>query len=120
MRAQEYAREIVRVHPLESIVPMNSAISPNASIPASNSTASAIAPAHPEPLPSRDRLEPSIECHTYIWCRPLSELDKGLWTFDEFMQTNSWKWVGSKADGNEDYQEVERRRQMAGEIVRET
>lgn len=105
---------------MDAIVPLNAAITPDVHIPESISTASAITPAHPEPLPERDQLEPSVECQTYIWTRPLNTLDKELWSFEEFIRINAWKWVGSTSKDSEEYSEVEKRRQMQGEIVRDT
>jgi len=41
-----------------------------------------------------------------------------LWSFEDFVQNNAWKWVGVGAADNEDFREVDRRRAMGGFIVR--
>lgn len=40
-----------------------------------------------------------------------------LWEYDEFVRTNSWKWLGRSA-AEDNYVEVDRRRDMNGVIVR--
>ena len=44
---------------------------------------------------------------------------KEPWTFHDFIQLNAWKWLPSEdvAD-REDYLEVDRRREMEGDIFR--
>jgi len=105
----EYTRETVRVHPLEAIVPLNATISDDIQPQSSGASPTSIAPKDPAPLPERAALTPSIECQTYIWCHPISELEKELWSFAEFVKMNSYKWIGRKSNDNEDYKAVERR-----------
>jgi hypothetical protein len=48
-----------------------------------------------------------VEAQTYVWCLEDNKLDKELWSFDEFMSKNSWRWLGKGAQDNEDYAEVD-------------
>ena len=116
--AQEYTRENVQVHPLGPIRPLNLNVYPDSDSLSLKTTESVFVPEHPEPLPGREALFAPIGCQTYIWSKPISDLDKELWSFTDFVRTNAWKWVGEGSSENEDYKEVERRRQMAGNIVR--
>jgi hypothetical protein len=69
------------------------------------------------PLISLDSLTSPVEADTYVWCLSPLELREKLWTFEEFVKYNSWKWVGSGSARNKDYDEVDRRRAMKGVIV---
>ncbi|KAN0093176.1 hypothetical protein V8E55_003960 [Tylopilus felleus] len=96
----EYTRELVHVHPLGPLVALSNMDATIAEVPPQN------------------ELETTLEVNTYVWCRPLSQLQPKLWTFEEFVKENAWKWVGPASSGNEDYAEVDRRRSMEGTIVR--
>lgn len=107
---QEYSRELVSVHPLESVIPLSD-------------TSADIAPSTPPPIPALATIastNPPVETHTYIWINPLQELKPDIWEFAEFVRTNAWKWVGNgeAAQQNQDYLEVDKRREMGGVIVR--
>ncbi|KAI0342813.1 hypothetical protein BDW22DRAFT_1357337 [Trametopsis cervina] len=110
----EYSRDTIAVHPLAAFVPLSS-MDPLSS--------SDIAPADPPPIPSLSTIStthPPIVAHTYIWIKPLSQLEPKIWDFSEFVKTNAWKWVGDseEVEKNEYYGEVDKRRDMGGVIVR--
>lgn len=77
--------------------------------------AAGVAPKDPPPLPPPNELETPLEVNTYVWCRPLSELQPKQWTFEEFIEENAWKWIGSASRDNQDYTEVDRRRAVVAE-----
>lgn len=74
-------------------------------------------PLSPEFIANLSTTHPPIEANTYIWIQPTSELKPELWDFTEFVRENAWKWVGSGAQDNEYYTEVDHRREMDGHIV---
>lgn len=43
----------------------------------------------------------SIEAQTYVF-QTLSELERDLWSFDDFVKKNAWKWYGEAANERED------------------
>lgn len=53
-----------------------------------------------------------VEVNTYVWCLPSSELRAQLWTFEEFVKFNAWKWVGPT--NNKYFDEVDRRNAAEG------
>ncbi|OSX59088.1 hypothetical protein POSPLADRAFT_1060174 [Postia placenta MAD-698-R-SB12] len=103
----EYTRERVSVHPLGPFTDLS------ASVPDSD-----IAPAAPAP-PSLDTLAPPLPAHTYIWGAPLDQLSPEVWDYADFVRKNAWKWVGDAARNNADYLEVDRRRAMNGDTLRQ-
>jgi hypothetical protein len=82
-----------------------------------------LTPSTPDPLPPNpsEALYPPIECETYIWSSYPEELTKEPWSFHDFIRLNAWKWLPGETEGveHQDYLEVDRRREMEGEIVRE-
>jgi len=46
------------------------------------------------PLATVSELAEPIEAQTYVWCLEDSDLEKELWSFDEFVGKNAWKWIG--------------------------
>jgi len=76
-----------------------------------------LAPTTPSTISTLAGLASPVEADTYVWCLPSSELEAKLWTFEEFVKYNAWKWVGSGSAENKDYDEVDRRRAMEGAIV---
>ncbi|TDL19892.1 hypothetical protein BD410DRAFT_899874 [Rickenella mellea] len=96
----EYTREKVHVHVLGTFEPLND-------------TSEQTVPAHAKELPSE--FGDPIETDVYIWAAPTSLLDPKLWSYDTFIRDNAWKWVGPTED-RESYLEVDRRRQMNGNI----
>ena len=60
-----------------------------------------------------------MECETYIWVLNPEDLTKEPWSFHDFVRLNAWKWIPGEGVGDhEDYLEVDRRREMEGNIVR--
>ncbi|KAI0275899.1 hypothetical protein BGY98DRAFT_1065301 [Russula aff. rugulosa BPL654] len=69
------------------------------------------------PLPSADELAEPIPAQTYVWCSKDSYLEKELWSFDEFVKNNAYKWIGPEAKSSE-YVEVDVvKERMSGEIA---
>lgn len=104
---QEYTREKVDVHPLGPLIGVS-----NYSIDQDS-----LVPAHPAPLPSLSQMTNVIKAETYVY-RDKNNLMAELWSFDDFVKNNAWKWYGSAADDNEDITEVDRRRrEVEGSIA---
>lgn len=105
---KEYAREVVQVHPL----------APLKLLSASETQDNTIVPSNPPPIPQTDELSPAVEAQTYVFLN-VRDLERDLWSYEDFIRHNAWKWVGLDAEDNSDYAEVDRRRDMEGQIVRE-
>jgi len=104
----EYVRLQVHVHPLGPFtqVPVHAATSEDSLIPA-----------YLPPLPAANEMAQTVPAQTYVWCQDDSGLDKELWSFDEFVRKNAWKWIDRGAQ-REDYDEVDRvRERLRGEII---
>jgi len=104
----EYIRDIVPVHPLST---------PTILSPQINGHQSALPSAAPH-THSPSTLPPPISAHVYIWCKPPTWLTPSLWSYEDFVKNNAWKYVGVGSADNADYMEVDRRRGMGGFIVR--
>lgn len=102
------------MHPLGPFTPLESAARDTAIVPTTPP------PLSPEFIASLQSTHPALEANTYIWIQPLSELKPDIWDYAEFVRDNAWKWVGINpaAQENEYYLEVDRRREMDGQIVR--
>ncbi|KAH9180857.1 hypothetical protein EDB89DRAFT_1840899 [Lactarius sanguifluus] len=74
----EYVRSQVLVHPLG---PFTAASEDN------------LIPADLPSLPAASELAQTVPAQTYVWCSYDEELDKELWSFDEFIRKNAWKWI---------------------------
>jgi len=103
----EYTRETVLVHPLNDFVPLLD----------NDAHDSDIVPFTPSDIPSLDSLKPPISAQTYIWIGGVHLLKPDLWNYAEFVRENARHWVGKGAEDQEDYIEVDKRRQMNGNIV---
>ena len=64
---------------------------------------------HFPPLPSPTELQRSTEAETYVYC-DVRNLEVQLWSYEDFVKQNAWKWYGTAADKNADIAEVDRRR----------
>ncbi|KAI0306310.1 hypothetical protein B0F90DRAFT_1808046 [Multifurca ochricompacta] len=109
---QEYIRSGVFVHPLSPFTP----------VPADAETSDAIEgnliPADLPPLPSANELAHTIPAQTYVWCQDDDDLDKELWSFEEFVRNNAWKWIDEGKKDEEHYGEVDRvQERLRGEII---
>jgi len=103
----EYVRNLVPVYPLSQ---------PTTLSPYMHQSTLPLAAPHRH---SVSTLPPPILAHTYIWCKSPTRLIPSLWSFDDFVKNNAWKWAGVHADSNREYMEVDhRRREMGGYIVR--
>ncbi|KAI9443661.1 hypothetical protein BJY52DRAFT_1157182 [Lactarius psammicola] len=87
LSGQLYVRLQVLVHPLGPFTPVP--------VDAANSGAAedSLIPADLPPLPVASELTQTVPAQTYMWGRNDSDLDKELWSFDEFVQKNAWKWI---------------------------
>ena len=109
---QEYVRKEVRVHPLGRLtaIPSDAAVS-------SSAVKGSLIPTALPPLPSADELAEPIPAQTYVWRSKDSYLEKELWSFDEFVKNNAYKWIGPEAKSSEyDAVDVVKER-MNGEIA---
>lgn len=92
------------MHPLDSLI----------GLPELELVEKDIVPSTPPPLPKHSELFAPVEVETYVYCMPLSTVNAELWSFDDFVKNNAWKWVG-KTPGSEasreSYTEVEKRRE---------
>jgi hypothetical protein len=101
-----YNRADVLVYPL----------GPFTSVPAdatgsSEAEENSLIPTAPAPLASISELAQPIEAQTYVWCRDDNELETELWSFDDFVRESAGRWVGSGAEDNEAYLEVDKARE---------
>ncbi|CAE6475772.1 unnamed protein product [Rhizoctonia solani] len=98
----EYNRIELEAHPLVPLASISSALT-QALLSASSELPIEL------PLP--------LKVETYIWTAGTSRLEPVIWEYDTFVKEKLWKWAGNRADGNEYYEEVDRRREMNGVIV---
>lgn len=103
----QYTRESVSVYPLGPLANIRD-------IPPIE--VKSLVPTTPPPIPTLSELANPVDADTYVWCIGSSELRAQLWTFEEFVKLNAWKWIGSSSTDNKDYDEVDRRRAMEGII----
>ncbi|KDR76275.1 hypothetical protein GALMADRAFT_67824 [Galerina marginata CBS 339.88] len=79
----EYIREKVEVHPL----------GPFSEVSTHSIDENALVPEHPPPLPDSSNLLHAIEAETYVYINE-DNLNAELWSFDDFVKNNAWKWYG--------------------------
>ncbi|KAK1226579.1 hypothetical protein PQX77_010462 [Marasmius sp. AFHP31] len=97
----EYRRTKVETYPLEPLVDMSEY---------SKKDEASLTPANPPPIPQPGALPSPVETETYIYLDP-SRLEHDLWSFDDFVKENAWKWYGADARAREDIVEVDRLRE---------
>ncbi|KAG2131355.1 hypothetical protein DEU56DRAFT_814097 [Suillus clintonianus] len=100
----QYTREIVSIYPLGPLANIR------------DIEVKSLVATTPPPIPVMSELANPVDAATYVWCLSSSELRAQLWTFEEFVKLNAWKWIGPSAADNKDYDEVNRRRAMEGNI----
>ncbi|KAF8604139.1 PLP-dependent transferase [Ceratobasidium sp. AG-I] len=98
----EYNRVAIEAHPIVPLAPISS-----------NLTQTLLSASSELPA----ELPPALQVQTYVWAAGTSRLEPVIWQYDTFVKEKLWKWAGSGASQNEDYQEVDRRRDMGGVIV---
>ena len=92
------------VHPLGRLTPIPS----DAAVTSPEATADgSLIPAALPPLPQVSELAQPIPAQTYVWRLDDGGLEKELWSFDEFVSKNAYRWIGPGARDNEDYAEVD-------------
>ncbi len=116
---QEYTRENVKVHPLGPLTSLSSTPVPTSTIPSSSTAAtdSYVVPLDAPSLPPLDALSAPLPAETYIYAGPLTDLSPELWSYEDFVRENAWKWVGRTAHAD-NYIEVDRRRDLDGKTLR--
>lgn len=123
---QEYIREGVLVHPLGPFSSLSSTPVPNTTIPSvgptstpssKSATNTYLVPLTAPGLPPLDSLAEPLPAETYIYAGPLQDLSPELWSYEDFIRENAWKWVGH-AGLDDNYEEVDRRREMDGNILK--
>lgn len=55
--------------------------------------ADALVPEHPPPLPNFPDSLGTVEAETYVYGDE-SNLEANLWSFEDFIKNNAWKWYG--------------------------
>ncbi|KIK63040.1 hypothetical protein GYMLUDRAFT_72273 [Collybiopsis luxurians FD-317 M1] len=95
----QYTRRNVQVHPLEPLVDISCYGVDDASF----------VPVSPPPVPPTSEMPLPIAAQTYIF-NDAGDLSAELWSFDDFVKNNAWKWYGAAADENQEITEVDRRR----------
>ncbi|KAF5382163.1 hypothetical protein D9615_004388 [Tricholomella constricta] len=81
----EYVRKGIDVHPLSPLVKLSE-------YPVDDK---ALIPSKPPSLPARSELGPPIKAETYVYDL-YKRLEPELWSFEEFVQNNAWKWYGDQ------------------------
>jgi len=104
----EYIRQTVQVHPLGTLETV-----PDVSVAGQTAIVTAV----PPPLPTKDNLAPAIQAETYIHGDP-SKLVNDLWSYEDFVQQNAWKWIGIRQENEEDFVSVVEQRNAAGTKAR--
>jgi len=107
----QYVRSFVTAHPLGPFAPV-----PADAKATSDAVGNHLIPATLLPLESTGELAQPIPALTYVWYLG-DGLEKELWSFDEFVKKNAWKWTGESAR-RDDYDEVDVvRERLNGEFV---
>ena len=96
-------------------------LGPFAPVPVDATTSGAVEhnliPADLPALPATHELAQTVPAQTYVWCQDDSGMDKELWSFEEFVRINAWKWT-DRGSQRRDYDEVDRvRERLRGEII---
>ncbi|KAF9533824.1 hypothetical protein CPB83DRAFT_844578 [Crepidotus variabilis] len=94
----EYLRQEIQAHPLTEFRDITAHTVDESSLPQ-----------HPPPLPPRDDLPPPIPAETYIYVCD-KDLEAELWSYEDFVRQNAWKWYTSTADHRPDIAEVDKLR----------
>lgn len=50
-------------------------------------------PPTPAPLPPDEQLSGALDAEAYIYSAPVEDLEAELWSYEEFVRTNAWKWI---------------------------
>jgi hypothetical protein len=113
-REQEYVRAQVQVHPLGSFAPIRATSETQDSLPVPTTAAAAAAAAS-----ESEQAQTARPAQTYVWGVQDSRLDQKLWSYDEFVIKNAWKWIdddgGARSETHKDFVEVDRAREKLHE-----
>jgi hypothetical protein len=86
MSGQKYVRLQVFVHPLGPFTP----------VPVDVATPGAVKDSLIStdlPPSAASELAQSVSAQTYAWGLDDGYLDKEVWSFDEFVRNNAWRWI---------------------------
>jgi hypothetical protein len=91
---QSYERVRVLVHPLGPFTPVPADV-PVAANPEAAEDGDSIQTTLFPLVTNNDAAEAAqpIETHTFVWRLKDNWLEKELWSFDEFVRKNAWKWI---------------------------
>ena len=65
---------------------------------------------------SAGELAQTVPAQSYVWCVEDSRLDSKMWSYEEFVRKNAWKWTDEDAESeNEDYVAVGKARERRKE-----
>jgi len=81
----------VLVHPLGPFTPVPADV-PVAANPEAAEDGDGILPPLGTNSEPAEAAQP-IETHTFVWRLKDNWLEKELWSFDEFVRKNAWKWI---------------------------
>ncbi|KAH9963108.1 hypothetical protein BJV74DRAFT_870917 [Russula compacta] len=84
-----YVRVQVSVHPLGPL----KVIPTDAAAATSEAVGESLIPTSLPTLQLASELAQRIPAETYVWCLDSNTLEKELWSFDEFVEKNAWKWI---------------------------
>jgi hypothetical protein len=77
----------VFVHPLGPLTPV-----PVDVVATPEATEDSLIQTVPSTLPANCELAQPTETYTYVWHLKDNWLEKEMWSFDEFVRKNAWKW----------------------------
>jgi hypothetical protein len=83
-----YERLRVLVHPLGPFTPI---LADGAT--ANSETGTKLHPDCSSPDRNVDGQMQPMEAQTYVWCLEDSKLEKELWSFEEYLGNNAWRWI---------------------------
>jgi len=84
-----YERLRVLVHPLGPFTP----VPEDAAMANSETVEESPIPTALVPLATVSEQTQPIEAQAYVWCMEDSKLEKELWSFDEYLRNNAWRWI---------------------------
>ncbi|KAF5367492.1 hypothetical protein D9758_003740 [Tetrapyrgos nigripes] len=101
----EYNRVRVDVHPLGELLDIS-----NHSI----EDDSTYLPPVPPPIRNPDDLSRPVQADTYVYIDSFN-LEPKLWSFEDFVRHNAWRWHGKEAGRNPDIAEIDRRKAQSAQ-----
>ncbi|KAI0247957.1 hypothetical protein BJV78DRAFT_860080 [Lactifluus subvellereus] len=113
----EYIRSQVLVHPLGPFTPVPA--TSDSEEEGEETEDSLPVPAGISPLRrSAGEAAQTVPAQSYVWCvEEDSRLDSKLWSYEEFLRKNAWKWIDEdpESEAEKDYAEVDKIRERRRE-----